>query len=335
MALSVADVLRMYRGRRVLLTGASGFLGRWVARLLHEGGAELWMIGRTPQFLDALGSVYGISGNIITADLNEPGSFAGVLRRAKPQVTFHLAGYGVDPAECDAALAERLNHTLVEEIATAIAALPPDDWSGARLIHAGSAAEYGAVPGPVYENTPTNPVNLYGRTKLAGTEALCRIVAERKLAATTARLFTIYGPGEHAHRLLPSLIEAAQTGRSLALTAGEQQRDFTYVADAAEGLLRLGCLPGAAPAMVNLATGMLTRVRRFAETATEVLGLAPGQLNFGALPYRPDETPHGPVSTTLLEATTGWKPATPVREGIEKTVAFEVRPKNERAGARS
>ena len=236
---SLADVLHIYQGRRVLVTGASGFLGRWVARLLHESGAELFLAARFAGTPRSAGEAYQFAGRVIVADFRDAGAFSQIYREAQPEVTFHLAGYGVDPEERDAARADRLNHNLIEEIANAIGAERAAGWPGLRLIHAGSAAEYGAVPGPVTEKTPENPVNLYGRTKLAGKWALRRAVEHSGVRAVTARLFTVYGPGEHAHRLLPSLIEAAQAGRTLGLTAGEQQRDFTYVADVAEGLLRL------------------------------------------------------------------------------------------------
>jgi len=335
MALPFADVLRAYRGRRVLITGASGFLGRWVARLLHAEGAELWLAGRRRKDLEALGEAYQFAGRIIATDLSAAGAFARLYGEALPAVTFHLAGYGVDPEERDPALAEKLNHKLIEQIANVIGAEPGAGWPGLRLVHAGSAAEYGAVAGPVTEDTPENPVNLYGRTKLAGACALRHVIEGKNLRATTARLFTVYGPGEHVHRLLPSLLAAAESGSTLDLTAGEQQRDFTYVAEAAEGLLRLGASATPVPPVINIATGTLTSVRRFAETAGEVLGMRPGQLHFGALPTRPDETPHGPVSTAKLEALTGWHPATSVRGGIEHTAEFVSRLEKTKTGVRS
>ena len=335
MVLSLVEVSRAYRGRRVLVTGASGFVGRWVARLLYAGGAELCLAARNPQAVETLSEAYQFSGQVFAASLAEPGAFARLHHDARPDAIFHLAGYGVDPTERDPALAERLNHTLLEEIASVIAAAPAAGWPGLHLIHAGSAAEYGAVAGPVSEQTPENPVNLYGRTKLAGTRALTSAIGRSGLRATTARLFTIYGPGEHSHRLLPSLIATAESGSTLDLTAGQQQRDFTYVAEAAEGLLRLGASSAFVPPVMNIATGTLTSVRRFAKTAGEVLGLRPAQLNFGALPTRPDETPHGPVSTTLLEATLGWKPVMPLREGIRQTAAFAARLSPAKSGVRN
>ncbi|NDQ57810.1 MAG: NAD(P)-dependent oxidoreductase [Acidipila sp.] len=329
MAQPLADVVRQYAGRRVLITGAGGFIGRWVARLLQPGGAELLLAARSAASLESLGRAYQFTGRTMVSDLSEAGSFERLYRDARPHITFHLAGYGVNPEERDPQLAYKMNHRLIKDISEIISASRMDDWPGVRLINAGSAAEYGAVPGPVTEKSPENPVNLYARTKLAGKLALDGCIQRTGLRAITARLFTVYGPGEHGHRLLPSLIEAAHTGHTLALTAGEQQRDFTYVADAAEGLVRLGCLEGAAPPVANVATGTLTSVRGFAETAGKVLSLRPGQLNFGALPYRPDETLHGAVNTSLLEGLLGWKPPTSIRSGIEKTVAFRAGMKNE------
>ena len=81
------------------------------------------------------------------------------------------------------------------------------------------------------------------------------------MRAVTARLFTVYGPGEHCGRLLPSLIEAARAEKPLELTAGTQLRDLTYVEDVAEGLLRLGLAQAEPGSVVNLATGHLTMVR--------------------------------------------------------------------------
>lgn len=317
--------LRVYAGRRVLVTGASGFIGRAVAQWLNGAAAEILLTGRNSSALEAAARALPRKCEVLPADLGEPGSFVPLLRRACPHIVFHLAGYGVDPAERDPALAERMNHGLVEEVAGALAAEPPGDWPGLRFVHVGSAAEFGAVAGQVTEDTPTEPVNLYGRTKLAGTRAISHAVESRGLRAMTARLFTVYGPGEHSHRLLPSLLEAACSGERLHLTRGEQLRDFTYVGDVAEGLLRLGCLTGSAPALVNLCTGKLTSVRHFAKTAAEVLGIRPDRLEFGALPYRGDETPQGPADTSRFERLLGWKPETSVREGIRLTAEARAR----------
>jgi nucleoside-diphosphate-sugar epimerase len=309
-----------YRGQRVLVTGASGFIGRWVARGLAQAGAEVWLAGRDAAALDAVCAGYEIAGTVRLANLAREGEFARLWREARPAVIFNLAGYGIDREEKDDALAAELNTRLVSEILRTLVN-KASQWPRLQLVHTGSAFEYGAVEGTVNEDTPANPVATYGRTKLAATQQVAAAAAGGVRAAT-ARLFTVYGPGEHANRLLPSLLRAAQTGEALPMTGGKQQRDFTYVEEVAEGLLRLG-LQRAPVGTVNLATGRLVSIREFAETAAELLGLREGQLQLGALPYRGDETQQGPADVTRLKKLLFWKPALTVREGIQKTIEFE------------
>jgi nucleoside-diphosphate-sugar epimerase len=320
-----------YAGRRVLVTGASGFIGRWVARSLHSAGANLWIGGRDAKRLRGVCEANEIRAQICVADLSEPGAFKRVFRDAQPEITFHLAGYGVDPVENQADLAEALNARLVWEIAETIAGASRSDWNGLRFVHAGSAAEYGPVAGELTEETEAHPVSLYGKTKLTGTRRLTSAITDNGLRAITARLFTVYGPGEHPNRLLPSLIKASQSGEQLSLTKGEQLRDFTYVGDVSEGVLRLGSIAGPLPTVVNLATGILTSVREFAECAGELLGLRNGQLQFGALSYRSDEVRQSAADTHRMEQLTGWRPAISIREGIQRTIAFQSRLSGARA----
>jgi nucleoside-diphosphate-sugar epimerase len=321
---SAQDILKSYAGRRVLLTGATGFMGQWVARLLNAAGANLCVSGRDASALHNFCDAHHFASEVFEADLSRSGAFSSLYNFAMPDITLNLAGYGVDRTEQDAALFAAINTRLVQEIAETIAANRAGAWTGLRLVHVGSAFEYGSVAGELTEDSQTNPTSIYGETKLAGTRALLDVQARTGLPATTARLFTVYGPGEHAARLLPSLLRAAQTGEALPLTTGEQQRDFTYVAEVAEGLLRLGMLHQA-PGIVNLATGRLASVREFALCAARVLGLRPEQLQFGAIPVRGDEVQQAAVNTRRLEELTGWRPVCTMEEGIRATRDFAAR----------
>ncbi len=315
----------IYAGRRVLVTGASGFIGRWVARALSTARAELWLVSRNTTGLADVFDAYDIQGHPVKADLSKPGTFLRLYREVQPDATFNLAGYGVDPEESDPVLAARLNSDLVREIAESVSSSNHSDWPGLRLIHAGTAAEYGPVVGRLTENSSTAPMSLYGRTKLEGTCALLELRERSGISGICARLFTVYGPGEHAGRLLPSLLARARLGGTLALTQGDQQRDFTYVADVADGLLRLGALTQPALGVVNLATGVLTSVRTFAECAAELLGLGREQLQFGVLTYGQEDVRQGPADMSLLGRLLGWVPPCSIREGIRQTIEFEAR----------
>lgn len=308
----------VYRNRRVLLLGATGFIGRRVARDLLSLGAELHAAVRSSTDTPSLEG----SAAQLAADLERPGAAAALVERVRPALTFNLAGYGVDPRELDPAIAARINHDLVAELAHSVARHADPDWQRQQLVHAGSAAEYGAARGNLAEVSEPLPQSLYGRTKLAGTEELARASRAGALRGVTARLFTVYGPGERAGRLLPSLVAARDSGggEAIPLTPGTQRRDFTYLGDVAEGLLRLGALTANGLGAVNLATGRLESVRSFVERAAGVLGIPRERLRFGALPLRRDEMEHEAVNVGLLRSLCGWTPETTIEAGVRRTL---------------
>lgn len=301
-----------YRGRTVLVLGGGGFIGQHVVQMLSESGAEVHAVVRP----GSPGPAATPHTATLEADLSRRGAISQVISATRPAITFNLAGYGIDPAERNDDLAASINVELVDELVRACGRDADATWPGQHLVHVGSALEYGTAIGDLHEGTTARPNTLYGRTKLAGTTALTAAVSAGTLRGVTTRLFTVYGPGEHAGRLLPSLIAALRTRAALALTAGTQRRDFTYVGDVAEGLLRLGCLADTNIGVVNLATGRLTSVRHFAERAADVIGLPRDLLQFGPVATRPEEMDHDDVSIARLVTLSGWSPPTGIEEGV-------------------
>lgn len=311
-----------YKGKRVAVLGASGFIGRWTARKLTEAGAELYLFVRDENSARHVFDQYGITGRIIVADFSKP-EWKEDFRAARPAICFNLAGYGVDRTERDETVANALNADLPQSICNLISETKDSSWRGADLVHAGSALEYGEISGDLVETSTPQPTTLYGITKLRGTNAVATCSRDLHLKSVTARLFTVYGPGEHPGRLLPDLIQASKTGKPLHLTSGIQKRDFTFVDDVAQGLLRMGLIVAGAGEIVNLATGKLRSVREFVEDAAGILSIARDNLMFGALPVRKEEMQHGDVSIMKLRNLLSWVPETTPAEGIRKTVEFE------------
>jgi nucleoside-diphosphate-sugar epimerase len=167
-----------------------------------------------------------------------------------------------------------------------------------------------------------NPTTFSGRSKLAGTRAVIESCVAHEVKGLVARLFTVYGPGEHDGRLLPSLVAAVDADGEVALTEGLQKRDFTYAGDVARGLALLGTCTTEPGQVVNLATGNLLTVREFIERAGPVLGIDPSRLRFGAVPTRDDEMEHREVSVAKLRGLIGWSPDTPVADGVRAARAF-------------
>jgi nucleoside-diphosphate-sugar epimerase len=312
-----------YNGIEVVVLGASGFIGRWVARALYARGARLHLVVRNKNIAGHVFAQSMVEGNIIEADVRDAAFIRSLFRKIRPAVTFNLAGYGVDRSERDESMAYEINAQLVKNVCEAIARDRDPEWQGREIVHVGSALEYGDIGGNLAEDSVPCPTTLYGQTKLAGTRFLEECCKEIGIKGLTARLFSVYGPGEHSSRLLPSLIDAVHTGKAIPLTTGNQKRDFTYVEDVAEGLLRLGLVAATSPdKIVNLATGTLTSVRCFAESAARILKIPQNHLVFGAIPTRKEEMEHDVVSLRLLLGLAKWVPSTSVEVGIRKTLKW-------------
>jgi nucleoside-diphosphate-sugar epimerase len=313
-----------YQGVRVAVLGASGFIGRWVARLLNREGADLDLVVEEMGLAERVFETYRIQGRVYELDLAVFPAVREFLSDIKPKIVFNLAGYGVNKSERDEETAYHINGRLVGFLCESISGLRDQNWSGQDIVHVGSALEYGQIGGNLSEDSVPNPTTLYGKSKLEGTTLLTRYCRANGIKGLTARLFTVYGPGEHSGRLLPGLLETARSKRPLKLTSGVQIRDFTYVEDVAEGLLRIGLTATAAPGdVINLATGKLTSVRQFVHIAAEIMAIPLENLLFGAIPTEWEEMDHEPVSLDRLRALTAWVPETSVAGGIRKTLIFE------------
>ncbi len=317
------DFYNCYRGTQVAVLGASGFIGRWVARKLCIQGANTCLIVRDRAAVKKILSKYSVDGDIFEVDVRNSDLLFEVFQQIKPSITFNLVSYGVDRSEQDEKIAYQVNAEAVKTICTVVAGIQDPEWTGQDVVHVGSALEYGTIGGNLFEGSIPYPTTLYGRSKLAGTYVLARCCEAHGVKGLTARLFTVYGSGEHTRRLLPSLLEAAKTQKPLHLTAGKQRRDFTYVEDVAEGLLRLGLVEAKPGEIVNLATGKLTSVRSFAEITAKILQIPQDRLKFGTIPTRTEEMEHDEVALDLLRRLTSWVPSTGIVEGIRKTLNFE------------
>lgn len=306
--------------QRVLVLGASGFIGHWVARALRAQGAHLMCAVRSVEGAERLTRAQ-LGAVVVRRNLADLDALSAWIPALRPSVIFNLAGYGVDRGERDEAQGDLLNHRFVEALGGVLAGMPRDDWEGVRLVHVGSALEYGTTGGELHESSACAPTTSYGRSKLAGTLALQHLASRHGLEACIARLFTVFGPGEHSGRLLPALLAARNTGAVIPLSAGTQRRDFAYVEEATEGLLRLAVSAAEPGEVVNLATGTMHSVREFAETTAGVLGIPVERLHFGALPTREEEMSHAGVSVRRLRELTRWTPDDDIAGGVARTVA--------------
>ena len=162
-----------------------------------------------------------------------------------------------------------------------------------RFVVAGSCFEYGRSAeryAQIPPDAPLEPTNSYGASKAAASIAFGAFAREANVALSIHRLFHVYGEGEAAGRLWPTLRRAALAGDDLQLTAGEQVRDFVPVESVAQHLIA-ACQSNIVPGEVvisNVGTGKPQSVREFAEFWWQEWD-GRGRLRFAELPYRAGE----------------------------------------------
>jgi UDP-glucose 4-epimerase len=301
---------------RLLVTGASGFVGAAVVRLAAARGLEVIAAVGPESRLDRLAPV-ACDVAVVRADVTDAVAVAAAVASARPDACVHVAAAGAVVREDDVDLLLATNALAPARLARALA-----DSGCARLVTAGSSSEYGTVPGTMDEAAACDPDDPYGVTKLAG-GLLARVVARRHgIESAHLRLFSVYGPGEDPRRLVPSVIRNLLAGRPVDLTPGEQVRDFVYVDDVAEALLDAALRPGVDGLTANVGTGVQTTVR---DLCLKVADLTGGHdlLRFAAVPYRVGERFAWRAATEHAATELGWRARTTLDEGLRLTVAAE------------
>jgi UDP-glucose 4-epimerase len=287
-----------YRGRPVVVTGAAGFIGSALRRLLIADGFVVHAISRSPRAASHEAETWW------QLDVREPGSLDALVREVEPTVVFHLAGE--TSAARDLALVEptfEANAVSTVNVLNAVAAGSPET----RVVVAGSLEEGASSPYALSKAT----ARTYGRLfhELYGT----RVVH--------LRIFMTYGPEQLATRkLVPYVILALLAGEPAQISSGRRLVDWIYVDDVAAAFHAAGSAPAEADGQTfDVGSGELASVREVAEEIRKIVGS--GELHLGAEPDRPRE--QEPVADPEPAAQTlGWRATTPLAEGLRRTVEW-------------
>jgi nucleoside-diphosphate-sugar epimerase len=245
--------------RRLLLTGATGFIGSHCLPLLVEAGYEVHAVVRD--------SVESGDQRVHwhRADLLDSEKVHTLLGQIKPSHLLHLAWYVVPGnflTSTENLLWLEAGLNLVREFA---------DWGGRRSVLAGTCFEYAPSTEPLVEGvTPLAPSSLYGACKSALHTASAAYLNERGVSHAWAHVFYLYGPGDHPSKLVPSLIRALAVGDDFSCRSPHDIRDFLYVGDVAAALVAL--LGEPVEGAVNICSGEPTTVGDLVAAVARELG---------------------------------------------------------------
>ena len=298
--------------KRVLLTGAGGFVGRHVSEELLARGFEVHAVSRhcCSDFDDRKSAQ--LTWHI--ADLLDPGSLGILLPEVSATHLIHLA-WQTEPGVY---WQSPLNYAWQNASMDLLKGFAAN--GGERAVLGGTCAEYDWTDGHCREDaTPCRALSPYTESKIAFHDAANALAKSNGLLVAWARIFFPFGPFERPERLVPSVIRALLAGERASCSDGAQVRDFVYVRDVASALVAL--LASDFCGDVNIASGRPVVLKDLVTCIAQKLD-ARERLDFGLRPRRVGEPPRITADISRLKELVGWAPAYDMESAIDETIAW-------------
>jgi len=266
---------------RIVVAGGRGFIGTHVVEKLAGAGHRVIAAG--------------------------PGEVDAAVARQRTDAVVWAAGHRADDPD--------LMHR--QHVADPLAAL----CAGAmqRFVYLSTGEIYGRSTVPFCVGNEAPGSHPYPQAKARGESELARMAAARGTALTVLRLSLVYGPGQTGAMFLPTLIAHVRDRQPVALTAGEQTRDYVYVTDVARAVA-LALHPDAAPGIYNVGSGVESRLRDVGSAVITALDGDPALLRWGARPYRRDEQMRYVFDTAATRVALGFEATVSLADGIRRMV---------------
>jgi nucleoside-diphosphate-sugar epimerase len=287
---------------RVLVTGATGFLGRPAARLLESRG---WDVVRA--------SASGADGTL-AIDLLDVAAVRRLLQDVKPSHLLHAAWR---PVHGDV-MRSTDNLTWLAASLSLVQAF--GDAGGERACVLGTSAEYDWNAGTLRNGTtPLRPATIYGACKHALHVALDAYASVSGMTLVWPRIFFVYGPGEHESRLTASVVRSLVRGEPAECTHGRQIRDYLYIDDVAAGIV--AALDSTHAGAIDIVSGQGIAVRDLVTQIARAMGRE-DLLRLGAKPSPVHDVPLVVGDAREAADVLGWRPSVALDDGIASTIAW-------------
>ena len=315
---------------KIVLTGATGFIGSHLAAELVKRGHEVYAIIRhaparelrvVKEFLEDVA--------VTTGDLTSYQSVSGILRSIMPDTVIHLAALSPVRLSFERPFEYELtNTTATMNIVHALLELP--DASQRRLIAAATAEVYGPQPPkPIPEETALQPSSPYAVRKAAADLYIRMAFTSLGLHGTVMRPVNTFGRKFDSSFVVEYLVTSMLKGQDIYIGAPESVRDYMYIDDHVAAYLSVIKNAAAADRQVfNVSTGQGVSNRELAMMIARKLGFDTSQIHLGVYPpgypYRPlaSDQPYIVLDATKIKEKLGWKPTVSLEAGLDKTIVY-------------
>jgi NAD dependent epimerase/dehydratase len=307
--------------KRVLVTGAGGFIGSHLVEKLAQSGARVSAFVRynsrnDPGLLTFLPSELCDKVEIIAGDLRDQPALQSAMRDI--EIVFHLGALIAIPYSYKHPV-EVVESNILGTINVLLAC---KENHVARIVHTSSSEVYGsAVRVPIDENHPLQGQSPYSASKIGADKLVESFYCAYNLPAVTIRPFNTYGPRQSARAVIPSIIIQALTNRVIHLGNLEAIRDFTYVSDTVNGFMRGAQTTGIEGRVINLGVGSEIRIIDLAKEISFILG-KPFDIKVESERLRPpkSEVTRLLSDNRLARELLHWEPKVNLHDGLSQTV---------------
>lgn len=304
-------------GKRVLVTGAGGFIGSHVVRALLARGAEVYAVSSSvSSVLPFRLAEVAERIHVVEANITDRSAMEAMVEAVAPQLVAHLAAFthvGKSFRRVDENIATNIQGTV--NLLQALAG------GYERFVYTGTSEIYGDVPAPFREEGPVNPVSPYSVSKYAGERYCLMFHQAYGWPIVCLRPFNAYGPWQSADRIIPEVIMTALDGGELRMTDGRQTREFNFVPDLAEGFVAALEADGVDGQVINLGSGQEVSILDLTRKILDLMG-NPIRPRVGALAHRPTEIWRMCSDSGKARRLLGWEPAHGLEEGLEATIGW-------------
>jgi UDP-glucose 4-epimerase len=303
---------------KIVVTGATGFIGRHLLEELVAAGHRPTAIARRLDQLDDLSPVLEKDVRWVELDLLDHDALDNLLGEEKPSLLFHLAGYtgvGKQGRTTEATL-KALNVDATRyllETATRVGT--------GRIVIVGSAEEYGNQPGPFDESMSLDPISPYGKSKAEATRIALDLHERINCPVVILRLFTVYGPRQPRGMFVRDAIESAVNNLMFAMSDGTQERDLVFIDDLRSALMASAWTPDIEGSVFNIGSGRSIRLVELARMIWEI-SQSSGELNVGVLARTEDDMKKTWADTSIANERLGWLAKVDLETGLRATIEW-------------